>query len=343
MLTDFPLDDATAVVATVGTTNTTSVDPVRELAGRCAEAGVWLHVDAAYAGSACVCPEFRWCFDGVELADSVVVNPHKWLFTPVDCSTLWTRRPEALRAAFSARADYMAGTEGVVDFRNYTPVLGRRFRALKLWAVLRCFGARGPAGADPRARAPGGALRGVGAAPSPAGRSRRRGSSRPSASATSRPTTTRSSARANEGGRIFIAPTKLRGETVLRLAIGNGLDERGRRPDRVGGAARVRAVIFDLWDTLVDWPLAESMQLRDRIAAVLGLPDEEFAERWHAMLPRLPDRAARRRVSRARHPGARAGRSRGRAGARSAETASALAPARRGRSPSSAAAASSSP
>ena len=143
MLTDFPLDDATAVVATVGTTNTTSVDPVRELAGRCEEAGVWLHVDAAYAGSACVCPEFRWCFDGVELADSVVVNPHKWLFTPVDCSTLWTRRPEALRAAVSARADYMAGTEGVVDFRNYTPVLGRRFRALKLWAVLRCFGREG--------------------------------------------------------------------------------------------------------------------------------------------------------------------------------------------------------
>jgi aromatic-L-amino-acid decarboxylase len=221
MLTDFPLDDATAVVATVGTTNTTSVDPVRELAARCSEAGVWLHVDAAYAGSACVCPEFRWCFDGVELADSVVVNPHKWLFTPVDCSTLWTRRPEALRAAFSARADYMAGTEGVVDFRNYTPVLGRRFRALKLWAVLRCFGREGlQALIREHVRLAGLFEEWVQAEPGWE-------VSAPRLFSTVcfrhlEADNDEIVRRANEGGRIFIAPTKLRGETVLRLAIGNG-------------------------------------------------------------------------------------------------------------------------
>jgi aromatic-L-amino-acid decarboxylase len=143
MRTDFPLDDATAVVATVGTTGTTAVDPVPELARRCAEAGVWLHVDAAYAGSAAVCPELRWCLDGIEGADSLVVNPHKWLFTPMDCSTLWTKRPEAFRAAFGASRDYLRDSGEVVDLRDYGPALGRRFRALKLWFVLRWYGAEG--------------------------------------------------------------------------------------------------------------------------------------------------------------------------------------------------------
>jgi len=143
MRTDFDLDDATAVVATAGTTATTSVDPVRELAARCADAGVWLHVDAAYAGSAAICPELRWCLDGCELADSVVVNPHKWLFTPIDCSTLWTRRPEALHAAFALVPDYLAATADAVDLKDYGPALGRRFRALKLWTVLRMYGAGG--------------------------------------------------------------------------------------------------------------------------------------------------------------------------------------------------------
>jgi aromatic-L-amino-acid decarboxylase len=141
MVADFPLDDATAVVATVGTTATTSVDPVPELARRCAEAGVWLHVDAAYAGSAAVCPELRWCLDGVDRADSVVVNPHKWLFTPMDCSALWTRRPEAFLDAFALVPDYLAATKEAVDLKDFGPALGRRFRALKLWAVLRCHGA----------------------------------------------------------------------------------------------------------------------------------------------------------------------------------------------------------
>ena len=143
MRSDFPLDDATAVVATVGTTGTTSVDPVPELARRCEEAGVWLHVDAAYAGSAAVCPELRWCMDGVERADSLVVNPHKWLFTPMDCSAFWTRRPEALHDAFALVPDYLAATQDAVDLKDFGPALGRRFRALKLWFVLRWYGAEG--------------------------------------------------------------------------------------------------------------------------------------------------------------------------------------------------------
>jgi aromatic-L-amino-acid decarboxylase len=143
MRADFPLDDATAVVATVGTTGTTSVDPVAELARRCDEAGVWLHVDAAYAGSAWVCPELRWSLEGVEHADSVVVNPHKWLFTPMDCSTFWTRRPEALHEAFALTREYLPATQGAIDLRDFGPALGRRFRSLKLWFVLRWYGAEG--------------------------------------------------------------------------------------------------------------------------------------------------------------------------------------------------------
>jgi len=143
MLADFPLDDATAVVATSGTTATTSVDPIPALADRCEEAGVWLHVDAAYAGSAAVCPELRSCLAGCERADSIVVNPHKWLFTPMDCSALWTRRPEALHEAFALVPDYLAATPEAVDFKDYGPALGRRFRALKLWLVLRWYGAEG--------------------------------------------------------------------------------------------------------------------------------------------------------------------------------------------------------
>jgi aromatic-L-amino-acid decarboxylase len=143
MRPDLPLDDATAVVATVGTTGTTSVDPVGELARRCEEAGVWLHVDAAYAGSAWVCPELRWSLEGVDRADSVVVNPHKWLFTPMDCSALWTRRPEVFHEAFALVPEYLAATPEAVDIKDYGPALGRRFRALKLWFVLRWYGAEG--------------------------------------------------------------------------------------------------------------------------------------------------------------------------------------------------------
>jgi aromatic-L-amino-acid decarboxylase len=143
MRTDFALDDATAVVATVGTTGTTSVDPVPELVRRCEAAGVWLHIDAAYAGAAAVCPELRWCLDGCDHADSIVVNPHKWLATPMDCSAFWTRRPEVLHAAFATSPDYLASTGDAVDLKDFGPALGRRFRALKLWFVLRMYGADG--------------------------------------------------------------------------------------------------------------------------------------------------------------------------------------------------------
>lgn len=137
------LEGVCAVVATVGTTSFTSVDPVRAIGDLCGGAGVWLHVDAAYAGGAMVCPEFRWAFDGVDRADSLVVNAHKWIFTPMDCSVLWTRRPEDFRAAFSIEREFLRADEDVVNLSEYSQALGRRFRALKLWAVLRCHGREG--------------------------------------------------------------------------------------------------------------------------------------------------------------------------------------------------------
>jgi aromatic-L-amino-acid/L-tryptophan decarboxylase len=101
-------------------------------------------VDAAYAGSAAVCPEYRWALAGCELADSFVVNAHKWLLTPIDCSCFFTRRPDAVRAAFSLVPEYLRTSEdAVTNLMDYGPALGRRFRALKLWAVLRCYGREG--------------------------------------------------------------------------------------------------------------------------------------------------------------------------------------------------------
>jgi aromatic-L-amino-acid/L-tryptophan decarboxylase len=138
------LSDAVAVVATVGTTSTTSVDPVPAIADLCEAAGAWLHIDASYAGSAAVCEEFRWALDGCERADSLVVNPHKWMFTPIDCSALYTSRPDDLRAAFSLVPEYLrTSDEDVINLMDYGPALGRRFRSLKLWAVLRVFGREG--------------------------------------------------------------------------------------------------------------------------------------------------------------------------------------------------------
>jgi aromatic-L-amino-acid decarboxylase len=137
------LSDVAAVVATVGTTSVASVDPVPAIADACAAAGAWLHVDAAYAGSAWVCPELRWSQDGVERADSLVVNAHKWLFTPMDCSLLWTKRPEDFRRAFSLVPEYLRTSDEAESLSEYGPALGRRFRSLKLWAVLRCYGREG--------------------------------------------------------------------------------------------------------------------------------------------------------------------------------------------------------
>lgn len=134
-----------AVVAVVGTTSTTSVDPIPAIADICARENLWLHVDAAYAGTAAIVPELRWALDGCDRADSLVVNPHKWLFTPIDCSVLYTRRPETLRAAFSLVPDYLrnAESDAARNLMDYGTALGRRFRALKLWFVLRYFGREG--------------------------------------------------------------------------------------------------------------------------------------------------------------------------------------------------------
>ncbi|HET9721390.1 MAG TPA: aminotransferase class V-fold PLP-dependent enzyme [Solirubrobacteraceae bacterium] len=139
------LDDVAIIIATVGTTAVAAVDPVPEVAAAARAAGAWLHVDAAYAGAAMVCPEFRWAFDGVGLADSVVVNAHKWMLTPMDCSLLWCSRPEDLRAAFSLVPEYLRtpDSEEALSLSEYGPALGRRFRSLKLWAVLRCLGRQG--------------------------------------------------------------------------------------------------------------------------------------------------------------------------------------------------------
>lgn len=130
------------VISTAGTTGVTSIDPVRAVQQIAARHGLWHHVDAAYAGSAAILPEYRWVIDGAAEADSLVVNPHKWLFTPSDCSAFYCRRPEALRAAFSLTPEYLRTAEDdkAVNLMDYGVPLGRRFRALKLWFVMRYFG-----------------------------------------------------------------------------------------------------------------------------------------------------------------------------------------------------------
>lgn len=133
------------VVATTGTTSTTSIDPVPAIADICEHEGLWLHVDAAYGGSAAVVPEMRWVLEGADRADSLVVNPHKGLFVPVDLSVLYCRRMNVLRGAFSLVPEYLRTAEGdeVKNFMDYGPQLGRRFRALKFWFVMRYFGVEG--------------------------------------------------------------------------------------------------------------------------------------------------------------------------------------------------------
>jgi aromatic-L-amino-acid/L-tryptophan decarboxylase len=135
------------VVASVGATGTGAVDPVGELAEAAHDAGAWLHVDAAWAGVAAVAPEFRWLNDGLERADSYATNPHKWLLTNFDCDAFWVADRSALLGALSILPEYLrnAATESgaVIDYRDWHVPLGRRFRALKLWAVLRWYGAEG--------------------------------------------------------------------------------------------------------------------------------------------------------------------------------------------------------
>ncbi len=140
-----------AVIATVGTTSTTSVDPVPQIADTCERYGLWLHVDASYGGSAAIDPAMRWVLAGCERADTLIVNPHKWLFTPLDCSVFYTRKAEMVRAAFSLIPEYLKSTSGAesagedmpINLNDYGTSLGRRFRALKLWMIMRYFGEEG--------------------------------------------------------------------------------------------------------------------------------------------------------------------------------------------------------
>lgn len=133
------------VIPTIGTTSTSSIDPVDAVADICAKFGIWLHVDAAYAGSAAVVPEMQPMFSGWERADSIVINPHKWLFTPFDLSVLYCRDLDELKKAFSLVPEYLRTSDesGIKNGMDYGIQLGRRFRALKLWMVIRYFGSEG--------------------------------------------------------------------------------------------------------------------------------------------------------------------------------------------------------
>ncbi|HUH08773.1 MAG TPA: aminotransferase class V-fold PLP-dependent enzyme [Egibacteraceae bacterium] len=135
------------VAATIGTTSSTAIDPAREIGELCRRYGVWLHVDGAMAGSAAICPELRFVNDGIEFADSYCFNPHKWLLTNFDCTCFYVADRSALVRTLSVLPEYLrnAATESgaVVDYRDWQIPLGRRFRALKLWMVIRWYGAEG--------------------------------------------------------------------------------------------------------------------------------------------------------------------------------------------------------
>ena len=213
-----------AVAATVGTTATTSVDPVPAIAEICRAHNIWLHVDAAYAGSAAVAEEFRWALAGCEHADSMVTNPHKWMFTPVDCSVFYTRRPDVLRRAFSLVPDYLATAEDprAVNLMDYGVALGRRFRALKLWFVMRSYGREGIAAtirehvrmAQSLAARVDAHPRFERTAPTPFSTICFRYPAPTTRTGKFRSASTRS-------GEFFISGTKLNGRFTLRLAIGN--------------------------------------------------------------------------------------------------------------------------
>ncbi len=133
------------VTATIGTTSTTSIDPVPAIADIAKKYNLWLHVDGAYGGSAAVVPEMKWIMEGCDRADSMVVNPHKWLFTPCDISVFYCKRFDTLKQAFSLVAEYLKTSEdsAVRNYMDYGVQLGRRFRSLKLWMVIRTFGHEG--------------------------------------------------------------------------------------------------------------------------------------------------------------------------------------------------------
>lgn len=130
-------------VANIGTTSTSSIDPVEQISAICRRNNIWLHVDTAYAGSAAIIPEFQAYFKGYELADSIVTNPHKWLFTPFDLSVLYVKDLDLLKQTFSLVAEYLIVNDTVTNQMDYGIQLGRRFRSLKLWFVMRYFGQEG--------------------------------------------------------------------------------------------------------------------------------------------------------------------------------------------------------
>ena len=221
-----------AVVATVGTTATTAVDPVPAIVTVCEREGLWLHVDAAYAGSAAAIPEMRWVLDGCERADSIVMNPHKWLFVPIDCSILYTRRPDVLRRAFSVVPAYLTTPEDarVKNLMDHGIALGRRFRALKLWFVLRHFGAEGIAAnlrehirlarlfaswvdADP-------AFERLAPVPFSVVNFRHRGNGTDD-EGTLDAANAALLERVNASGEVFLSHTRVRGRFALHLAVGN--------------------------------------------------------------------------------------------------------------------------
>lgn len=232
-------------VATVGTTSTSAVDPVRQIGEVCREHGIWLHVDAAYAGVAAVCPELRWIHDGVaEYADSYCTNPHKWLLTNFDCDAFYVADRGPLLGALSILPEYLrnAATESgaVVDYRDWQIPLGRRFRALKLWAVIRWYGAEGlrehirrhvalarefadRVRADPRFEV---------AAPHPLSLVcfRLRDPEETDPEETDPEETDQANMtlmeRLNSSGELYLTHTKVDGRVTLRLAIGGTLTER---------------------------------------------------------------------------------------------------------------------
>jgi aromatic-L-amino-acid decarboxylase len=215
-----------AIVATAGTTSTASVDPVRRIGEIAERQKVWFHLDAAYAGSATICPEYRWLWDGVEYADSIVTNPHKWLFTPIDCSVLYTRKPDVLRETFSLIPEYLKVPDSAeINYMDYGLQLGRRFRALKLWMVFEHYGIerlrnviRDQIGFAERLAAELLKIDGVEllAPQSFSVVVFRKGSDEETAAIMER---------MNASGRLFVSHTKLKGKYGIRVAIGNGATE----------------------------------------------------------------------------------------------------------------------
>jgi aromatic-L-amino-acid decarboxylase len=227
-----------AISATLGTTSTASVDPLPAIAAVARREKVWLHVDAAYAGSAMLVPEWRGMWNGIEAADSIVVNPHKWMFTPIDLSVLYTKHPDVLRQTFSLIPEYLKTTDSAeVNYMDYGLQLGRRFRAMKLWMVMEHYGIdhmrdvlrghvslAGRLAAELRKRDDVELI-----APQSFSVVVFRRVVRDATGAIDEQASEQASIaaleRMNASGRLFVSHTKLRGRYGIRVAIGNGATE----------------------------------------------------------------------------------------------------------------------